>query len=108
KIFYCGGEFVFKSLDRGNDLKIISPEITLSKRGSATALAESPKNPDVLWVGSDDGALWITKDGGKSWTNLTQKVGLPGPRWVSTIEASRKEEGRAYVAFDAHRSDDDK
>lgn len=35
-------------------------------------------------------------------------VGLPGPRWVSTIETSRFVEGRAYVCFDAHRSDDDK
>src|SRR5262249_15398286 len=35
------------------------------------------------------------------------KVGLPGPRWVATIEASRFADGRAYVVFDAHRSDDD-
>ena len=108
KIYYCGGEHVFKSLDRGNDLKIISPEITLTKRGTATALAESAKNPDVLWVGTDDGALWITRTGGKDWTNVMDKVGLPGRRWVATVEASRKVEGRAYVAFDAHRSDDDK
>ncbi len=107
KIFYCAGEFVFRSVKQGDDLKIISPEITLTKRGSATALAESPKNPDVLWVGTDDGALWVTRDGGKDWTNVTAKVGLPGPRWVATIETSRVVEGRAYVAFDAHRSDDD-
>ena len=29
-------------------------------------------------------------------------------RWVATIEASRKVEGRAYVCFDGHRSDDDR
>jgi photosystem II stability/assembly factor-like uncharacterized protein len=118
KIFYCAAEVVFRSLDRGNDLKIISPEITLSKRGSATALAESPKNADVLWVGTDDGALWVTRNGGKDWTQIKLPEskgqngnggnGLPGPRWVATIEASRKVEGRAYVAFDGHRSDDDK
>jgi photosystem II stability/assembly factor-like uncharacterized protein len=108
KIFYCGGEFVFKSLDRGDNLKIISPEITRTKRGSATALAESPKNADVLWAGTDDGALWVTRDGGQKWINVADKVGLPGPYWVSTIEASRFVEGRAYVCFDAHRSDDDK
>lgn len=105
KIFYCAGEFVWRSLDRGNDLRVISPEITLTKRGSATALSESPKNPDVLWVGTDDGALWITRDGGKQWTNVTSKVGLPAPLWVATIEASRFAEGRCYVAFDGHRSD---
>src|SRR5262249_32614658 len=37
-----------------------------------------------------------------------KKAGLPGYRWVSTIEASKYVDGRAYVCFDAHRSDDDK
>ena len=32
---------------------------------------------------------------------------LPGPRWVSSIEASRFKAGRAYVTFDGHRSNDD-
>lgn len=107
KIFYCGGNYVFRSLNKGDDLQIISPEITLTKQGSATAVAESPRNPEVLWAGTDDGALWVTRNGGKDWTNVASKVGLPGNRWVATIEASRFVEGRAYVAFDAHRSDDD-
>ncbi|HMO36689.1 MAG TPA: hypothetical protein PKA06_11660, partial [Gemmatales bacterium] len=94
--------------NRGDDLKIISPEITRTKRGSATALSESPRNAEVLWVGSDDGYVWVTKDGGKEWTNVTKNIGLPGDRWVATIEASRFVEGRAYVCFDAHRSNDDK
>jgi photosystem II stability/assembly factor-like uncharacterized protein len=107
RIFYCGGNYVFRSLKQGDELKAISPEITRTKRGSASALAESPRNPDVLWAGTDDGNLWITRDGGQKWTNVTEKVGLPGPRWVATIEPSRVIEGRAYVAFDGHRSDDD-
>src|SRR5262249_19524460 len=82
-------------------------EITRTKRGTGTALAESPRNPEVLWVGTDDGALWVTRDGGKDWKNVTEAVGLPGPRWVATIEPSRFSEGRCYVAFDGHRSNDD-
>jgi hypothetical protein len=42
--------------------------------------------------------------------NLSDKfkaAGLPGPWWVASIEASRYAEGRAYVVFDAHRSNDD-
>jgi photosystem II stability/assembly factor-like uncharacterized protein len=107
QILYCGGNYVFRSLKQGADLRPISPEITRTKRGSATALAESPRNSDVLYAGTDDGALWVTRDGGVNWTNITDHVGLPGPRWVASIEASRFIEGRAYVAFDAHRSDDD-
>jgi photosystem II stability/assembly factor-like uncharacterized protein len=106
-IFYCGGNYVFRSLKQGSDLRPISPEITRTKNGSATALAESPRNPDVLYAGTDDGYLWATRNGGITWTNITDKVGLPGPRWVASIEASRFLEGRAYVVFDAHRSDDE-
>jgi photosystem II stability/assembly factor-like uncharacterized protein len=106
-IFYCGGNYVWRSVKQGQDAKIISPEITRTKRGTATALAESPKNADVLWAGTDDGALWVTKDGGVNWKNVADKVGLPGPRWVASIEASRFHERTAYVVFDGHRSDDD-
>jgi hypothetical protein len=108
RIFYAGGNYVFRSLKQGTEAKIISPEITRTKRGSATALAESPRNADVLWAGTDDGALWVTRDGGVKWESIDpEKIGLPGPRWVASIEASRFVEGRCYVVFDGHRSDDD-
>jgi photosystem II stability/assembly factor-like uncharacterized protein len=110
RLFYVGGNYVFRSLNRGDDLTIFSPEITRTQHGSATALAESPRSADVLWVGTDDGAVWLTRDGGKTWTELSAKfkaAGLPGPRWVTSIEASRVATGRCYVVFDAHRSDDD-
>ena len=107
QIFYSAGNYVFRSLKQGNNPRPISPEITRTKRGSATALAESPRNADVLYVGTDDGYLWVTRDGGVKWTNITSKVGLSGPRWVASIEPSRQADGRAYVTFDGHRSDDD-
>ena len=110
-VFYCGAQYVFRSIARGDNLKAVSPELTRTPKGSMTALAESAKNADVLWAGTDDGYLWVTKDGGQNWTNVTEnvkKAGLPGFRWVSTIEPGAKVEGRCYVCFDAHRSDDDK
>ncbi|GIW78967.1 MAG: hypothetical protein KatS3mg105_0774 [Gemmatales bacterium] len=108
KIYYAAGNVVFRSLDRGNDLQPISPEITRTDRGSATALAESPRDPNVLYVGTDDGYLWVTRDGGDHWQNITKNVNLPGHFHVSSIEPSRFANGRAYVAFDAHRSDNDR
>jgi photosystem II stability/assembly factor-like uncharacterized protein len=107
RIYYSAGNLVYRSLDRGNDLQPISPDITRTEKGTASALAESPKNPNVLYVGTDDGYLWITRDGGKEWTNITKHLALPGYRWIASIEASRYVEGRAYVVLDAHRSDDD-
>jgi photosystem II stability/assembly factor-like uncharacterized protein len=110
-VFYCGAQYVFQSIARGDNLKAISPELTRTPKGSMTAIAESAKNADVLWAGTDDGYLWVTKNGGQNWTNVTdnvKKAGLPGFRCVSTIEPGAKVEGRCYVCFDAHRSDDDK
>jgi photosystem II stability/assembly factor-like uncharacterized protein len=107
RIYYCAGNVVFRSLDRGNDLRVISGEITATERGSASALAESPRNPDVLYVGTDDGYLWVTRDSGKEWTNISKNIGLPGRRWVASIEPSRFDEGRAFVVCDGHRSNDD-
>jgi photosystem II stability/assembly factor-like uncharacterized protein len=108
RIFYTAGNLVFKSTERGRDLRPISQDITATAKGCATALAESPKNASLLYAGTDDGYLWVTHDGGKKWTNITANVGLPGLRHVSSIEASRVAEGRVYVVFDAHRSDDDR
>lgn len=107
KIFYSAGNYVFRSLDRGNDLKIISPELTKTERGSGTAISESPIDPNVLYAGTDDGALWVTRDGGSNWTDISDNLGVD-PRWVATIEASRFEAGRVYVCLDGHRSDDDR
>lgn len=107
QIFYSAGNYVYRSLNKGSNLKRISPEVTRTKRGSATALSESPRNSDVLYVGTDDGLLWVTKDGGNNWTDITANLGIDGHRWVNTIEASRYATGRVYVVLDAHRSDDD-
>ena len=108
RIYYAAGNYVFRSLNRGEQLRIISPEITRTKRGTSTALAESPLDPDVLYVGTDDGALWATRDGGHNWSDVMKTMkGAPGPRRVSSIEASRVKPGRVYVTLDGHYYDDD-
>jgi photosystem II stability/assembly factor-like uncharacterized protein len=107
RIFYSAGNYVFRSLKQGSEIKCISPNIARTGRGTGSALSESPRNADVLYAGTDDGFLWVTRDGGAQWTNVTSKVPLPGPRWVATLEASRHVDGRVYACFDAHRSNDD-
>src|SRR5439155_1550098 len=74
---------------------------------SAATSEPANRSRSVPRLGTDDGALWVTRDGGSNWTNVADKVGLPGPRWISSIDPSRYIEGRAYVVFDGHRSDDD-
>ncbi|MFH1747543.1 MAG: PDZ domain-containing protein, partial [Planctomycetota bacterium] len=77
RIYYLGANVVFRSLNRGQKLRQISPEITRTDQGTATALAESPLDPDVLYVGTDDGFLWRTRNAGHDWENLTEFTAPP-------------------------------
>lgn len=70
QIYYVAGNHVFRSFDRGDTMRQMSPEITRTRRGSATALDESPRDADLLMVGSDDGSLWVSRDGGVAWENI--------------------------------------
>ncbi len=127
---YFGGNYLFKSTDRGDTWQIISPDLTTndpawrntSNGGGLTnsntggenhftiiTIAESPLNDQLVWVGTDDGNVQLTRDGGKSWTNVKPNIkGIPEKIWVSRVEASHFNEGTVYVSFDNHRYDDNK
>ena len=91
---------------RGGDVEISRHDGT-SSYGEITVLAESPVDPQVLWVGTDDGNLQVSRDGGRAWTERSGNVsGVRDGTYVSRIVASRSGAGTAYVAFDAHRDGD--
>lgn len=72
-----------------------------------TTLSESPLVPGVLWAGTDDGNVQVSRGGLESWTNVTANItGAPRDCWISRVEASHVELGRAYLAIDCHRNND--
>jgi photosystem II stability/assembly factor-like uncharacterized protein len=72
-----------------------------------TAIAESPLQAGVLYVGTDDGQIHVSVDDGKNWDNVSDRFpGLPQSTWVNTIEVSRFEPGTAFVAINNYRNDD--
>lgn len=121
---YIGAQFLFRSRDHGQTWQRISPDLTTNdpekqkqeQSGGVTvdnsaaethttiySIAESPKNPNIVWAGTDDGNLQVTRDGGKTWTNVVGNVaGLPKNAWVSYLDASHFDEGTAYATFDLH------
>ena len=124
---YFGGNHLFKSTDRGDTWRIISPDLsyndpetteretgglTRDVTGAEThatliTIAESPIARGGLWVGTDDGRVQVSRDDGGAWTDVRPNIaGVPRGLWVSRVEASRFAAGRAYVTFDGHRSDD--
>jgi hypothetical protein len=71
------------------------------------SISESPLQPGLIWVGTDDGNLQLTRDGGGHWDNLIGNVaGLPKNSWVSWVQASQYAPGTAYAAFDRHTLSD--
>jgi photosystem II stability/assembly factor-like uncharacterized protein len=121
---YLGAQVLFRTKDHGQTWERISPDLTTNDpnkqkqelSGGITVdnsaaemhttiytISESPKNADVVWVGTDDGNVQVTRDGGKSWTNVVANVpGLPKNAWVSYIDAGHFDEGTAYATFDLH------
>jgi photosystem II stability/assembly factor-like uncharacterized protein len=126
-VIYHGGNVLFRTRDAGLHWKAISPDLTRNDKtkqqwsggpitgdntgveyyGTIFALAESPKQKDLLWAGTDDGLVQVSRDGGEHWENVTKNI--PGmPEWgtVSGIEASPFDAATAYVVVDAHKLDD--
>ena len=124
-VIYHGAEVLFKSTNGGASWDAISPDLTRndkSKQQSAGgpitqdntsveyydtifAIAESPLDKNLVWVGTDDGLVQVTRDGGKNWSNVTPKD-LPDWSLISIIDPSPHDAGTAYVAVDRHRLDD--
>jgi hypothetical protein len=75
-----------------------------------TAIAESPIDPKVLWVGTDDGNVQVSQDGGATWHEtsaaITSGAGIANGSYVARIVSSGATRGTAYIAFDAHRVGD--
>ena len=125
---YIGSQFLFRTTDHGQTWERISPDLSTNdplkqrqeQSGGVTvdnsaaemhttiyAICESPRNPDVIWAGTDDGNLQVTRDGGKTWTNVVRNLrGLPKNAWVSSVEAGHCDEGTVYATFDLHTTGD--
>ena len=123
---FAGGNVLFMTRNQGQSWTVLSPDLTRNdpkttgvSGGPIThdqttaeyyatifAIAQSPRNKDVLWAGSDDGLIHVTTDFGKKWANVTPK-GFGDFTRVSIIEASHWDAGTAYVAANRYQLQDD-
>ena len=123
---YIGGNVLFKTTNEGQSWTPISPDLTRHdpktlgiSGGPITAdqttaeyyatifaLAESPLQRGLLWVGSDDGLINISRNDGLNWTAVTPPNFGEFTR-VSIIEPSHFALGTAYVAANRYQMNDD-
>lgn len=104
---YLGGNVLDRSTDRGRTWTRISPDLTGGPTprgrgyGTITAIGLSRTDPDLVYVGTDDGRLWRTTDGGANWTRLTDPD-LP-ERWVTRVTVDPDDARRAWVSYSGFR-----
>lgn len=139
KRLYFAANKLFRSDDRGSSWKVISPDLTAgidrnklsvmgkvwsmdavaknastSIFGNITALSESPKNENLIYVGTDDGLIQTTDNGGNTWTKVSSFPGIPNTTnngytfapLVHFLTASQHNESVVYGVFNNHRNGD--
>ncbi|HSQ56336.1 MAG TPA: hypothetical protein VLM40_11405, partial [Gemmata sp.] len=131
KRIYFAGNILFRSDDRGDAWKAVSPDLTrqidrntlavmgkiwgpdavfnhssTSMYGNCVALAESHKTEGLIYVGTDDGLIQITADGGKNWRKVEKFPGVPERTYVSKLVAGQHDANTIYACFDNHKEGD--
>ncbi len=127
-VIYYGSQYVHKSIDKGQNWSIISPDLTTNdaakqksnESGGLTmdasgaenfttilAISPSPVDDQVIWVSTDDGNIQLTQDGGDTWTKLNSRIkGLKSGAWMPQVKASKYNAGEAVLVVNDYRRDD--
>ena len=122
---FIGSQVLFKTTNEGSSWQAISPDLTRNDTthqrssggpitkdntsveyyGTIFTVAPSPKDSNLIWIGTDDGLVQITRDGGKIWSNVTPP-GVTAGTQISMVDASTHDAGTAYVAATRYKLDD--
>jgi len=123
---YVASQHVHRTTNGGQSWEVVSPDLSLNDEskqqfsGGLTgdnigveyanvvyALDESPLKRGLLWAGTNDGQVHVSQDNGANWSNVTAKIPrIPSYGAVRNIEASKHDEGTAYLTVDAHEMGD--
>jgi photosystem II stability/assembly factor-like uncharacterized protein len=128
---YFGSQVLYRSDDRGDAWKVISPDLTrqldrntlpvmgkvwgpdavakstsTALYGNISAIAESPKKEGLLYVGTDDGLIQVSEDAGGHWRKVDKLPGVPPNAYVARIRASQHDASSVYAAIDNHQNGD--
>ena len=129
-LYFCANK-VFKSTNRGDDWKTISPDLSqqldrnklevmdqvwaidavmknksTTKYGNIVAFDESPIIKGLLYAGTDDGLIQTSLNDGASWSNTNSFPGVPENTRINMIVASLHDENVVFATLNNHRSGD--
>ena len=131
KRLYYAAEYLFRSDDRGDSWRKVSPDLTrqldrnqldvmgrvwgvdtiakndsTSMYGAAIGLSESRLEEGLIYIGTDDGVLNVTEDGGESWRQSTGFGNVPDMSYFEDVLASTHDSNVVYAVFDNHKRGD--
>jgi photosystem II stability/assembly factor-like uncharacterized protein len=124
-VLYLGSNVLFKTTNGGQSWDVISPDLSREDpgvppnlgvfvesdpakgkhRGVIYSIAPSPKDVNLIWIGTDDGLIQVTHDGGKTWQNVTPPELTPWSK-LAQMDASHFDTVTAYAAVNRFRLDD--
>lgn len=128
---YFAANKVFRSDDYGNTWQVISEDITrnldrnklplmgkvwsidatgknsgTALYGTVSAMSESPKNENLIVIGTDDGLIQTTINGGTTWKKSETFTGVPAMTYVYHLLTSQHDENVIYATFNNHKRGD--
>lgn len=129
KTLYIGSQFVYKSTNRGDNWRKISPDLTrqidvdtmplmgqtwdrntavalhssTAPFGNMSSLKESPHKQGMIWAGTDDGLVWLTEDDGANWKRFDKFPGVPDMTYVTNVLPSIHDVNTVYATFDGKK-----
>ena len=128
---YFGAQLLYRSDDRGNSWKTVSPDLTrqidrntlammgrvwgpdaVAKNtstalyGNISAIAESPKKEGLIYVGTDDGLVQVSENAGANWRKPDRIPGVPANGYIARIRASQHDANTVYVVVENHQHGD--
>ena len=128
---YFGAQMLYRSDDRGNSWRAVSPDLTrqidrntlammgrvwgpdaVAKNtstalyGNISAIAESPRKEGLIYVGTDDGLVQVTDNAGASWRKPDRIPGVPANGYIARIRASQHDANTVYVVVENHQHGD--
>ncbi len=122
---YYANQYVYKTIDGGENWSQISPDLTREdpgvppnldaaaaadappdkRRGVVYTIAPSPMQAPLVWIGTDDGLIQLTPDDGKTWKDVTPPAMTPWSK-VTMIDASHFDPNEAFAAVERHQLED--